>query len=365
MRRAFTILELLTVVAIIVTLVGLLVVALSSASRAAQAASTRNLMGSISRALTQFHTDTSYYPPVLGISTGGAPAGTLGYLRDLVLPQVLPTPPTVVQVAQLQVYYSMTSFVEYLIGPGSRSEDGFGAAGLPTLPDPASAGAKEIPTGGIRAPGKDGVWGAYASPKNPFGARGTLAQRNLPTGAFANYPIQTTGAALAPTAERKNILNVEGRVLGPYLEVKDGSLMGAIVGVDSNGAPIVARAGDNNWSPTAPKVILDYYGDPIRYYRRGYGNANPRMVGGKILGGGSDIGMGWDLGDIFVLRPWIFEAGTGIDGFADGNGDTSTSKALVGAEFALFSAGPDRRADYTVRRDAQDWNKDNVVEVGD
>ena len=43
-RRAFTIIELLTVVGIIVVLVGLLVVAVSSASKVAQGASTRSMM---------------------------------------------------------------------------------------------------------------------------------------------------------------------------------------------------------------------------------------------------------------------------------------------------------------------------------
>ena len=71
-RRAFTIIELLTVVGIIVVLVGLLVVAVSSASKAAQAASTRSMMGAVSRALTQFKTDMGYLPPVLGFPTTGA-----------------------------------------------------------------------------------------------------------------------------------------------------------------------------------------------------------------------------------------------------------------------------------------------------
>ncbi|MSR44184.1 MAG: prepilin-type N-terminal cleavage/methylation domain-containing protein [Phycisphaerales bacterium] len=363
-RRAFTLIELLTVVAIIVTLVGLLLVALSKSAKAAQAASTRNLMSTISRGLAQFHTDTSYFPPTLGFSPGGSASGSSGWLRDLILPPTIVGAPTAPQLLQIQEYYSMTSLMEYLIGPGSRNEDGYGAFGLPALPPADSAGFKEIPTAGIRAPGRDGVWGAYMSPKVSFQARGTVAQRNLPTGVYANYPIQSTVAVLAPANERKLLANVEGRVLGPYLELKDGSSIGAIVGTDALGAPVVARAGDNNWNPSAPKVLLDYYGQPIRYYRRGYSNADPRLVGGKSLGGGSGVPIGWDLSDIFVLRPWVFEPNTEVDGLADANADTATSKELVTAEFALFSAGPNQKASYTARRDGDEFNADNIVEVG-
>ena len=349
-RRAFTIIELLTVVGIIVVLVGLLVVAVSSASKVAQAASTRSMMGAVSRALTQFKTDMGYLPPVLGSPTTGATqTGSVGYLRDLVLPPILPNAPTPLQVTQIQNYYSMTSMVEYLIGPGGRDEDGYGAIGIPAN---TTQGFKELPPAGIRSPLKDGVWGAYSNPGPGNQTLGNFSRRNLPQGSAAN-----TSA----------VANVSGRVLGPYLELKDGSLLGAIVGTDSvTGQPIVARAGDNNWDQNAPKVLLDYYGQPIRFYRKGYANGDPKRIGGKQVGGGSGLGtgVGWDLSDIFVLRPQRFDPNTEIDGIADGNGDTTTSRSLQMADFALFSSGPDQRADFTVRRDATLFNEDNVVEVG-
>ena len=137
------------------------------------------------------------------------------------------------------------------------------------------------------------------------------------------------------------------------------------MGTDAvTGQPIVARAGDNNWNPTAPKVLLDYYGQPIRFYRKGYANGDPKRIGGKQVGGGLGSGIGWDLSDIFVLRPQKFEPNTELDGIADGNGDTTTSRSLQMADFALFSSGPNQRADFTVRRDATLFNEDNVVEVG-
>ena len=353
-RRAFTIIELLTVVGVIVVLAGLLVVAVSSASKAAQAASTRSMMGAVSRGLTQFKTDLGYLPPVLGSpGTGASQTGSVGYLRDLVIPPILTGGSTPLQVTQIQNYYSMTSMVEYLIGPGGKDEDGYGAIGtVSQWTDPAVkiAALKESPAAGIRSPQKDGVWGAYSNPNAGTQSLGNFSRRNLPQGINANT---------------STVANVSGRMLGPYLELKDGSLLGAIVGTDSvTGQPIVARAGDNNWNPTAPKVLLDYYGQPMRYYRKGYANGDPKRIGGKLVGGGFGAGVGWDLSDIFVLRPQRFDPNTEIDGLADALGDTASSKSLQMADFALFSSGPDQRADFTVRRDATLFNEDNVVEVG-
>ena len=353
-RRAFTIIELLTVVGVIVVLAGLLVVAVSSASKAAQAASTRSMMGAVSRGLTQFKTDLGYLPPVLGSpGTGASQTGSVGYLRDLVIPPILTGGSTPLQVTQIQNYYSMTSMVEYLIGPGGKDEDGYGAIGtVSQWTDPAVkiAALKESPAAGIRSPQKDGVWGAYSNPNAGTQSLGNFSRRNLPQGINANT---------------STVANVSGRMLGPYLELKDGSLLGAIVGTDSvTGQPIVARAGDNNWNPTAPKVLLDYYGQPMRFYRKGYANGDPKRIGGKQVGGGLGTGVGWDLSDIFVLRPQRFDPNTEIDGLADALGDTASSKSLQMADFALFSSGPDQRADFTVRRDATLFNEDNIVEVG-
>ena len=353
-RRAFTIIELLTVVGVIVVLAGLLVVAVSSASKAAQAASTRSMMGAVSRGLTQFKSDLGYLPPVLGSpGTGASQTGSVGYLRDLVIPPILTGGSTPLQVTQIQNYYSMTSMVEYLIGPGGKDEDGYGAIGtVSQWTDPAVkiAALKESPAAGIRSPLKDGVWGAYSNPNTGTQSPGNFSRRNLPQGIAANT---------------STVANVSGRMLGPYLELKDGSLLGAIVGTDSvTGQPIVARAGDNNWNPTAPKVLLDYYGQPMRFYRKGYANGDPKRIGGKQVGGGLGAGVGWDLSDIFVLRPQRFDPNTEIDGLADALGDTASSKSLQMADFALFSSGPDQRADFTVRRDATLFNEDNIVEVG-
>lgn len=341
---AFTVVELLVVVAVIVLLVGIMVTVLSGSAKAAQSASTRALMGTLSSALARFKTDLGYFPPVLGAAPSmPSGAGTPGHLRDLLIPQVIGGPNLPQQVSP-QNYCSITSLVEYLVGPGGRDQDGYGAVGSPAA---NTLGAKEIPAVGIRAPLKDGAWGAYLTPLNTTQPPGTFAQRNLPQGASANT------ATMA---------NVSGRSLGPYLELKDASMFGAVVGFTPTGAPIVARPGDNNYIETAPRCIVDYWGQPIRYYRKGYMNADPRMTRGR--GGGGSIGLGWDLSDVFVLRPQRFQPGTEADGLADANGDTTTSRGLSGAEFALFSMGPDRSADFGARVDAGGFNEDNIVETG-
>lgn len=344
-RRAFTIVELLTVVAVIVLLVGLLVVVLSSSAKAAQTASTRSLMGTLTNAIAQFKADLGYLPPILGAAPSGSSLpGSAGYLRDLLIPQST-TGAALPQQVPPQQYVSITSLVEYLTGPGGRNEDGFGGVGVPAA---NSAGSKELPAVGIRSPLKDGAWGAYTNPLNATQPLGTFSQRNLPLGTGAN-------TSTAP--------NVSGRTYGPYLELKEGTIFGAVVGTTPTGAPIVARPGDNNWDPAAPKCIVDYWGQPIRYYRRGYSNGDPRLTAGRATGGSGGTGMGWDLSDVFVLRPQSFAAGTELDGLADGNNDTTSSRALQGADFALMSMGPDRSADFDRRVDESGFNADNVVEV--
>lgn len=343
--RAFTVVELLTVVAVIVLLVGILVVVLSASAKAAQSASTRALMGTVSNALIRFKTDMGYLPPVLGSApSGSSNMGTPGYLRDLLIPQAIGGPNLPQQVGP-QNYVSITSLVDYLVGPGGRDQDGYGGVGTPLS---GSLGAKEIPPAGIRSPLKDGAWGAYLTPTTSSQPIGTFAQRNLPQGGGAN-------ASTHP--------NVSGRVLGPYLDLKDATIFGAVVGVDASGSAIIARPGDNNWDETAPRCIVDYWGQPIRYYRKGYLNGDPKLTRGKGSGAAAP-GMGWDLSDIFVLRPQTFATGTEIDATADGNGDTTSSRQLQAADFALFSMGPDRSANFAVRIDDGGFNADNVVETG-
>lgn len=320
--RAFTVVEMLIVVAIVILLLSILIVALSAAARTSQAASTTVRMQSLSRGLVQFKTDMSYYPPVLNID------------RDLLnLPGHDPIAPGYRDL--IQDYTSMTSLAEYMAGFAGRDQDGYGAL------IGGSAGDTERPPYGIRHPGVDGVWGATLN-----GGGGTLAER-------------------AP--------KTTGDVFGPYIEVDDPRLIGSIDGTtDPTGKLNVYFPGEAGYNDADPKVIVDYWGRPIQYFRRAYPIGGIRQGYTKVdRDGNGTIDRTPSLGDIFVLRPFTIRSGADIPGIADDGGDTATTAALNNAEFALFSSGPDLTANKLYRFDDPDLqpdtsfaNRDNVVEVG-
>ncbi len=341
--RAFTIIELLVTVAIIILLLGLLLVGLQQAARAAQIAQTKTLMSSINRALVSFKTDVGYYPPVLGRGSGNGsqPVGQLGFGRDLLVPPLTLSGST--SNLALQQWNSFTSLPEYLLGYGSRTADGYGVVSRPpagTVIQPNSPmGWREDPRLGIRHPGRDGVWGAVATP-NTGTASGTFGARN--------------GFNLTGTPNPDDSKRFVGKPLGPYLELKDAVFLGGITDYNATtGEPTIVRATEDPNFDALPKCIVDYWGRPIRYYRRPY-----------TMPDCSAVATGFTCGDFFALRPQSFEQGTDVDGVADGGGDTSTSRALQSAEFALLSYGPDKSWDPNVRVDAQGYNKDNIVEAG-
>jgi hypothetical protein len=71
------------------------------------------------------------------------------------------------------------------------------------------------------------------------------------------------------------------------------------------------------------------------------------------------------LSNVFCLRPFAVEVGAEADTvLTDGSGDTTTSFRLESAEFAVLSKGPDRGVDRAYRRDPDELNRDNIVEVG-
>lgn len=361
-RRAFTLTELLVVVAIIVLLLGTLFVAINAASKRAQVAKTQFLMNTIASGLAQFNTDFGYHPPVLG-KRDPSP-GTSGFARDVVRYN-----DNVVgggnDLARQQNWASYTTLAEYLLGYGHRGEDGYGvqrdpANGQPypaTGPqNPGGLMPKEAPPFGIRSPGPDGCWGAIDAPPAGFANfRGYYRARN---------PMRTSGAP-AVTSNLWNREIFEGRVYGPYIDSMDERLIGGLTGFDSQGRPTVVTSdqippSQNSNQPTfdqLPKVILDYWGNPIAYYRAPYGGDDlksnvPSPAGGFL-----------NLGDIFCLREWEIDTAEQSLGAADANGDTSSSAAMKAASFALFSPGADRTFNRAVRRDVDEFNKDNVIQA--
>jgi type II secretory pathway pseudopilin PulG len=364
--RGFSVVEILVVLGIVIAVISTVVVGLNLAASRARVANTEFLMSSISNALSRFRSETGYLPVALGdpsipgIGTGtprgpvtGAP--TPGWGRDGL------KPPSLAQVngapnygawnpaerQGLQLTGSVTSLPEFLLGPGDRSQDGYGVimvgGALPTATD--TPGYREQPALGIRNPGSDGLWGAWTNWRSGTTGGGLFAARNLATpSAVGNDPTSA--------AEKRNPL-LKGKSLGPYLEVKSDAEIGALIGFAADGTPQVAKAGEVNDFDAYPKVFLDYFGKPIMYYRRGYLNDDPRT-----------IDRSWSLADIVALRPARFAPGDDVPAMPDQAGDNGASRAALGAEFGLLSFGPDQRWNPQVRADPAGFNEDNIVRFG-
>ncbi|MGH7292056.1 MAG: hypothetical protein ACREJT_12640, partial [Myxococcota bacterium] len=173
-----------------------------------------------------------------------------------------------------------------------------------------------------------------------------------------------------------------GKIFGPFLELRDERLLGAIGGVDANDEPIIVFPGEalppglpaGTTFNDLPKVVVDYWGKPIRYYRSLYrqGSLNLPYRGFETVAG-QQVPMSNPptLADVFVLRPWELAVGSGITSdYEDATGDDTTTTELKHAQFALISSGQDRRLNDNVRRDTQPaapnsggFNEDNLIEV--
>jgi len=342
-RAAFTLTELLVVIAIIVLLIGVITVVFGSTAKRAQVVKTQFMMNSISSGLAQFNADFGYFPPVLARKDTGAP--TTGFARDVVR---YTDASGANDVARQQEWYSYTTLADFLIGYGHRGEDGYGIV----RGGPAGAGNKEAPPFGIRSPGPDGCWGAVDAPQPALAGNP----------AFRGYYRARNPARLAqPPAVSNNQWNtatVEGKVYGPYIDSIDERMIGGLTGFDASGRPSIVTndQGVPNFDDL-PKCILDYWGEPIAYYRAPYGGDDlksnvPSQAGGFL-----------NLGDVFVLRDYDILEGDRSEGAADARGDTNSNGNLKSASFALLSRGPDRSYDRTARRDVGEFNKDNVVEA--
>ena len=162
----------------------------------------------------------------------------------------------------------------------------------------------------------------------------------------------------------------QGEVYGPYLALDDPRLIGSTDGTtDPDGRLNVYFPGEGAYDESQPKVIVDYWGNPISYFRRVYPQgAIERSYRPVVpLGGGLPSAVP-TLSNVYLLRPFNIDPGTDIelDGqLADDNNDVFSTIALNSAEFALFSAGPDLRFNARPRYDGDEqFNADNIVEVG-
>lgn len=310
-------------IGVIVLLVSVLTVALAASKRASHNAHTRSLMGSLRQGLVRFKEDVGYLPPVLTLE------------RDLLRP---PDPAAPSYVQQVQDYFSVTTIAEYLLGYGNHNHDGWGVVN----PGGAESWPEERPPLGIRHPQSDGVWGATI-----YG---------MQQGLFA---------------DRMKGINPEtidkGRVYGPYFEIKDERLLASTNGTFTNtpeGPQLnLFFPGEGAYDPDHPKVLADYWGRPIRYYRQVHA---PGSLQAPLRSFDPD-NPAPTLADVIALRPVDLATGSETDvppSFADAAGDTTASFPLRTAEFALFSPGSDRKFHPGYRYDPAGFNKDNVVEVG-
>jgi prepilin-type N-terminal cleavage/methylation domain-containing protein len=370
-RRGFTITEMLVTVGVIVILASILVVALSSATRSAQRAKTVQLMNSIKTAIARFKVDQGYLPPVLGYQNTSP--GEVGHGRDL-----LPLPVGASSggdlegddYKQMQAHYSLTSLPEYLLGYGDRRFDGYGYVATPAQPippltavyDPGSPGYQpgynEYPGLGFRSPGLDGFWNGTLNPR-------LAASGGNPNLNGVGFPDRNPDNIGVTSFSGNNQTNMPGRVYGPYLDVSDPTVLGEVSGLDYDDTGTIALRqtwdrillpGDGVYGQSgAPKVFLDYWGNPIRFYARP--PADLRNPG--------ELDSRYSLSDVIALRPRSFPVGsTNESAWADGNADTSTSRSLISAEYALFTPGADGKNDDEKRVDDDDYNSDNLVEIG-
>lgn len=351
-RRAggFTLTELLVVVAIIVVLVSTLIVSVAAGAKRAQAANTQTLMGSISTGLTTFQNDFGYLPPVLGPRENPNPAAR-GLGRDVV--NFTQDAAGANTIAKQQDWRSYTTLADYLIGYGNRGEDGYGVvAGAPN-----GAGNRENPPFGIRSPGPDGAFGSIDAPVNASPTALGLYRSRNPMRVPMTPPVATGSAAWNQGAV--NGAAVEGNVYGPYIELKDEKLIAGIVGYQPDGRPLL-RFADQGFDgfDNLPKTIVDYWGEPIAYYRTPYAGNDLRSTVNDANG------VPANLGDVFALRRWELDTNDQSVGAPDAGGDNSSGTQLKGASFALLSMGPDRAFDRTRRRDLGEFNKDNIVVTG-
>jgi type II secretory pathway pseudopilin PulG len=326
--------EIMAVMAIIVVLIGLLIVAAGGARRAAMASTTGARLNALSQAVTRFESDAGYLPPLLDNDRAGIDGlEPSRQIRGSSYPDYLAT---------MQRRYSYTSPAEYLLGYGTAAEDGKDGFG-------------------IHRPGEDGFWNASWND-------GVSSDQGVQDG---RYELR----------ERKPVREgQQGTVLGPYLEIDDPAMVGALGweledqnDPDGLGAwdgsidpatnqPVVYFPGDPGFSAEAPKVIVDAWGTPIRYYRLNHPPGQPSVrypaqyepVGGE----------GWryspTMSEYFALRPWeVGEEEAIIWWFNDGatkwgdfsdsggggtaRGDPTTTRTLVNGRFAFASAGPNRR----------------------
>jgi len=213
-RRAFSLIELLMVIAIIGLLVSVLIVALNKVRGTGESASTEQLMRAIDMSLSQFKSDHGFLPPLLDdtIAANGS--------AELV--------PYDIARADRIDYYSSLTLAPYLIGVGDLNGDG-----RQDEYDDGLAGA------GFRDPGRDRSWGYSYAASGGRGRKQYWRDQEKP-GRSAGDPKV-----------------IPGPTFGPYLTV--GGEDRIVYGTNRTGAA---------FTDARPLfAVTDYWGGAIRYFR--------------------------------------------------------------------------------------------------
>ncbi len=286
--RGFTMIEILVTMGIIVVLIGLLVVAAGGARSAALASTTSTRLNALTQAATRFEADTGYLPPLLDNDRAGI---------DGVEPTRVMVGSRPAYLTAMQRRYSYTSPAEYLLGYGTEAEDGYGAV------TDASGAVTEASDGfGLRRPGEDGFWNAsWNDGVNP--TEGVQDGR---------YELRE---------RRPDRSGSRGTVIGPYLELDDPSMLGAL-GWDgaawdgsidpATNQPMVFYPGDPGYDEAAPKVIVDGWGTPIRYYRVNHPTGQPATAYPTGYKPAPDWSYAPSMAEYFALRPWELDEGESV-----------------------------------------------------
>ena len=208
--RAFTLIELMVVIAIILVVIGIASSAYIGVKRKSFNVATEATMTAMANGIDMFKADMGYIPPLM------LDAPEVNYDTDDWCTVVTSREDAANKLRE-ERYHSITSLSVYLVGIGELSPN-------PTATDVDRHDGHGGP--GFRDPGIDRAWG---------GAR----ERSL---------------------ERHTVTN-RGRVFGPYLEVGDSDI------VRKSEASDYPEDSNLTGSYERMSVILDAWGTPIRYYR--------------------------------------------------------------------------------------------------
>ncbi len=281
-RRAFTLVELLTVIGVIAILIGLLLTGLSRAYRYARESQTSRLMQNVGSAIETFRTDFNYLPPLLVDPEFDPIAATSTSRRNFRVPESMIGPglpfssfdDILVATSTRTVPFRFNSdytIATYLVGLGDTDGSTFDGD-MSNDGDDIDDGA---PGPGIRAPGPDRSWG---------------------------------GGMDRQMQSAKRAKSQAGRVYGPYLDVAS---LGKNLDRDAS---------------TGLFRVLDSWGNPIRYYKGWYTRSATDP---------SQPSVGRVPIELRTVRGVEYQFASG------GTADLTLEQSVLGAPYMLLSAGPD------------------------